>query len=192
MVRYAFGRTYRDPTIKKRNTKRPKGDYAAGANFNRLGWRARASWVTVLWTLRAVTAESKGDCLMRQHVIDQLQREGLAGGWAPRVGERAGYKCEYCDKNLLASVDDYISWQHDHIIPQCADGEDTLENLALSCSICNTQLKKKWNPANVAGKDASREELIQAVRQYVREARSGWAENLSRFRKIVGWEPKRD
>ena len=41
---------------------------------------------------------------MRQHVINQLLSEGLMGGWAPRAGERAGYKCEYCDKDMLAST----------------------------------------------------------------------------------------
>lgn len=124
---------------------------------------------------------------MRQHVIDQLRREGLAGGWAPEVGERAGYKCEYCDKDMLASLDDYISWQHDHIIPRNAGGEDTLENLALSCQPCN-QTKATWNPEDVAGRDASREELIQAVRQYMREILSDWTKNLLRFRETVGWK----
>ena len=54
---------------------------------------------------------------MRQHVIDQLRREGLAGVWTAEVCERAGYKCEYCDKDILASVDNYLSWELDHIIP---------------------------------------------------------------------------
>ena len=126
---------------------------------------------------------------MRQHVIDQLRNEELAGGVAPEVGERAGYKCEYCDKDMLASVDDYaFSWQHDHIIPQAAGGEDTLENLALSCSVCNMQIKKGWNPVDVAGENASREELIQAVRQYRRKALFGWRAEFLRFRQIVGWE----
>ena len=125
---------------------------------------------------------------MRQHVIDQLQREGLAGGWAPKAGERAGYKCEYCDKDMLASPDAYVSWQHDHIIPQLAGGQDTLENIALSCSVCNVLLKGTWNPANEVGRDASREDKILAVRKYIGERRSGWAEDLSRFREIVGWK----
>ena len=123
---------------------------------------------------------------MKKEVIEQLRREKLAGGWAPEVGERAGYKCEYCDRDMLKSVDDFVSWQHDHIIPWSAEGKDEIENIALSCSVCNVQLKRTWNPADKVGKDASREEKIQAVRQYVREARSGWDERLSKFRKIVG------
>ena len=123
---------------------------------------------------------------MRQHVIDQLREEELMGGPSPEIGERAGYKCEYCDKDLLASVDDYaFSWQCDHIIPRAAGGEDTLENFALSCAVCNMQIKKDWNPQDVAGENASREELIQAVRQHIREAWNSWAPNLLRVREIV-------
>lgn len=125
---------------------------------------------------------------MRQHVINQLRNEGLADGWAPEVGERAGYKCEYCDKDMLASLSHYaFSWQHDHIIPRAADGEDTFENLALSCSVCNW-IKKAWNPVDVVGENASREELIQATRQHIEASLSSWVENLSRVREVVGWE----
>lgn len=125
---------------------------------------------------------------MRQHVIDQLREEGLMGGPSPEIGERAGYKCEYCDKDLLASVDDYVfSWQCDHIIPRAAGGEDTLENFALSCAVCN-RIKSKWNPAKKVGENASREELVQAIRQYISKVLSGWTENLSKVREIVGWE----
>ena len=125
---------------------------------------------------------------MRQHVIDQLWEEELMGGPSPEIGERAGYKCEYCDKDLLASVDDYaFSWQCDHIIPRAAAGEDTLENFALSCAVCN-RIKSKWNPAKEVGENTSREELVQAVRQYISKVLSGWTENLSKVREIVGWE----
>ena len=125
---------------------------------------------------------------MRQHVINQLLSEGLMGGWAPRAGERAGYKCEYCDKDMLASTTDYgFSWQHDHIIPLAAGGEDTFYNIALSCSVCNMQIKKGWNPAENAGEDPSRKQLIEAVRQYVKDQKAGWDDNLSRVREILGW-----
>ena len=123
---------------------------------------------------------------MRQHVIALLRAAGLMGGLAPEIGERAGYKCEYCDKDMLASVDDYaFSWQCDHIIPRAAGGEDTLENFSLCCAICNMWIKKDWNPQDVAGENAGREELIQAVRQRVKEAWHSWEPNLLRVREIV-------
>lgn len=52
--------------------------------------------------------QSKGEGLMRQHVIDQLRREGLAGVWTAEVCERAGYKCEYCDR--LAAITRLRIW----------------------------------------------------------------------------------
>ncbi len=125
---------------------------------------------------------------MRQHVIDQLGREGLAHAWTTEVCERAGYKCEYCDKDMLASMDNFLSWKLDHIIPEAAGGDRTLENMALSCRECKVQFKGSWNPVYVAGEDASREELIFAVREDVKEKRSSWFHRLSRYREIVGWE----
>ena len=107
---------------------------------------------------------------------------------APRVGERAGYKCEYCNKDMLASTADYgFSWQHDHIIPLSAGGEDTFYNIALSCSVCTMLIKKGWNPVENAGEDPSREQLIEAVRQYVKDQKADWDDNLSRVREILGW-----
>ena len=127
---------------------------------------------------------------MRHDVIGRLHTEELMGGWAPQAGERAGYKCEYCDKDMLANEVDYgFSWQHDHIIPRSAGGEDTFENIALSCSVCNMQIKKDWNPAEDkdVGENTSREELIEAVRRYVKKQIADWEEDLSRVREIVGW-----
>lgn len=125
---------------------------------------------------------------MRQHVIDQLRREGLAGVWTAEVCERAGYKCEYCDNDMLASVNNYLSCELDHIIPQSAGGDHTLENMALSCRECKVRFKRSWNPVYVAGKDASREELIFAVRGNIEKKRASWFRCLSRYREIVGWE----
>lgn len=126
--------------------------------------------------------------VMRQHVIDELRRAGLAGAWTAEAGERARYKCEYCDKDMLASVDNYLSWQLDHIIPESAGGDHTLENMALSCRECKVRFKRSWDPAYVAGKDASREELILVVRENVKKKRSSWVHCLSRSREIVGWK----
>jgi hypothetical protein len=50
------------------------------------------------------------------------------------IGQRAGRRCEYCllDEALSASA-----YQVDHIIAEKHGGETTLENLALSCALCN-------------------------------------------------------
>ena len=128
---------------------------------------------------------------MRQDVIDRLEREDTNPTadriWAI-ICERAGYKCEYCDKDMLASLDNYLSKQRDHIIPKSAQGSETVDNYALSCSTCNDRrLKGTWNPADDAGEDASRDELIQAVRRYVRKKRGHKYEEFSRYIQIVGY-----
>ena len=130
---------------------------------------------------------------MRWDVIDQVAREIYPGrGWGREwatVCERAGYKCEYCDKDMLASVNDYLSMQNDHIIPQNANGRNHIDNYALSCPTCNMRLKRGWNPADEVGEGACREELIQAAKKYVSEERSrfNWNEIFSQHREIVGY-----
>ena len=131
---------------------------------------------------------------MRQDVIDQFACEFYADKeWRERwatVCERAGYKCEYCDKDMLASLDDYLSMEADHITHQSAGGCDTVDNIALSCSVCNgKKLKDKWNPAEKAEEDASRDprSLIPAVRRYLKKKRGCKYEEFSRYIQIVGY-----
>lgn len=52
-----------------------------------------------------------------------------------KVVERAGDCCEYCllHQNLTASTH-----QVDHVIAEKHGGKTTLENLALSCTVCNS------------------------------------------------------
>jgi HNH endonuclease len=51
-----------------------------------------------------------------------------------RVVARAGYCCEYCllPQDLAASTH-----QVDHVIAEKHGGQTTLDNLALSCTVCN-------------------------------------------------------
>jgi hypothetical protein len=50
------------------------------------------------------------------------------------VIERAQHRCEYCG---LSDAGQAATYHIDHIIPQCADGPSTLENLALACIHCS-------------------------------------------------------
>lgn len=127
---------------------------------------------------------------MRTEVIEQLRREGIAGGWSPEIGERAGYKCEYCGKDMLASVNAWNCWETDHIIPQYdPDGPgDTFENYALACHSCNFCIKRMFNPADEVGYDASRDELIRASRAYIEKQSDQIEKRLLRCREIVGWQ----
>lgn len=111
-----------------------------------------------------------------------------AGKWsesAARRGFRAGFKCEYCDRDLLASVNDYKEWQEDHIVPLSSGGADEEENLAVACRTCNVNIKAKWNPQLVCGSGAGRSELIQATRDYVARRRTQFLADVLLFRNIV-------
>ena len=108
--------------------------------------------------------------------------------------ERAGFKCEYCDADLLANVDVYHGlWERDHIVPRAAGGVDSLENSALACSFCN-DIKGAWDPrsdpqvVDGAGRDA----LVAATRRYVQERRTELGRNredlereLSEVRELI-------
>src|SRR5438093_10759172 len=45
----------------------------------------------------------------------------------PRLAERASYPCEYCNLDMLASVENYKLWQKDHIIPTCCGGMEEFQ-----------------------------------------------------------------
>ncbi len=105
-------------------------------------------------------------------------------GWGTRdlaLGERADFKCEYCQRNLLGSVEDYKLWEIDHIIPTHLGGADDLENWAVSCLVCNFKLKGRWDPRNSA-ESLGREDLIYACKTYIDEVRKN---NELRLEEIV-------
>ena len=87
------------------------------------------------------------------------------------------YKCEYCGKDLKASVDNYISGQVDHIIPRSKGGTNDPCNLADSCWQCNF-LKRAWDPRKIAGAHASRDELIRVVQTEMKKWRQEFGRDL--------------
>ena len=122
---------------------------------------------------------------MREEIVERLFAEQLASDEAGRIGERARYRCEYCGLDILGSADNYKMWENDHIVPRSQGGTDDLDNLALSCLICNQKFKGSWNPTKVAGMNATRAELIEAVRVHVSEKRTATLNKVNRFRQIV-------
>ena len=119
-------------------------------------------------------------------VIEALVNTGQWGENDVILGIRAGFKCEYCDKDLLASVDNYKEWQKDHIIPLSKGGEDINENIAISCKTCNVNIKGRWNPADEStSENPTRQELITIVREYGIRRRTQMLSDVCLFRKIV-------
>lgn len=121
----------------------------------------------------------------KETIVKALVDTGKWSESAARRGFRAGFKCAYCDRDLLASVNDYKSWQEDHIVPLSAGGKNEEENIVISCRTCNVNVKAKWNPLTVCGENPSREELIEAVRKYVTTRRTQFLEDVTELRKII-------
>lgn len=120
--------------------------------------------------------------------IDQEKRESLLkeNGFTELsldVALRANFKCEYCGLDLLSNITTYDLFQIDHIYPQSKNLDDTLENLALSCKLCNT-LKRNHFPETTP---TSREKAVEYFQDYVAEKRSVKEKALNSVREKVGW-----
>ena len=124
----------------------------------------------------------------KAQLSDRLAEEMNWGLWVIDIAVRANFRCEYCDRDLLSSVDAYKEWQHDNIIPQRVDNEedkDRLSNMALSCRTCNVNFKGKWDQSHGLGENPSREELIQVSRKYVARKRTEAFAEVLKARQIV-------
>jgi len=115
-----------------------------------------------------------------EHVVSELM--DVDTFWSPEaiaLGARAHFRCEYCGRDLLGSSDDFKLWERDHIL-RSDPPDDSLENLALSCLVCNSKLKSKWTPPG-----ETRGERIQAVVDYVADLRARNEQRLKGFHRIL-------
>jgi 5-methylcytosine-specific restriction endonuclease McrA len=102
--------------------------------------------------------------------------------------ERAGWKCEYCGLDLLASAENFKLCQRDHLVPLSKGGPNTLENLRLSCKHCNADWKGKFDPRDVVGHDATCEEWFLATKKHIADKKAAFEqETLKAYREAVGW-----
>lgn len=107
------------------------------------------------------------------------------------IAWRAGFRCEYCDKDLLRSVDDYEwNWEREHVVPTGRGGSDALSNWALACRTCN-QFKGAWDPRNVVSDHTDREALVAAARAYVQSRRAERERELAEVRGLILEEMRR-
>lgn len=102
-------------------------------------------------------------------VVDQLRATNKWSPLAIYLGFRADFKCEYCGRDLLESVDSYKLREHDHI---SAGGPDEPGNLALACLVCNCKLKNRWRKPDFAAGSPSRDGRIHQVRLFLAHRRA--------------------
>ena len=100
------------------------------------------------------------------------------------IAVRAQFRCEYCGKNLLESVDAYDSWQIDHIIPRNDDPEnEDIENKALTCKTCN--FAKRHSATEALLNCTSRQERIDEARKIVWDRRAQKEVTLMKVRELA-------
>ena len=94
------------------------------------------------------------------------------------VRDRASHQCEYCG---LAEAHVYIPHHIDHIRPKQHGGNDSPENLALSCQGCN--LKKGSNLAGIDDESGAMVALFNPRQQV-------WVEHfVFQGARVVGLTP---
>jgi HNH endonuclease len=119
--------------------------------------------------------------------IEALYRQLARNGWSAAQlahGIQAAFQCEYCDKNLLRTLDAYKEWQIDHIVPRFLGGGDSDANLAVACRTCNF-IKGRWFDPRKSAASLDRGGLIEATRQYIRSERQRQGHMLGRVRELV-------
>jgi CRISPR/Cas system Type II protein with McrA/HNH and RuvC-like nuclease domain len=100
------------------------------------------------------------------------------------LGITQKFKCYYCDRDLLASIEDYDVWQFDHIVPISKGGSDSTTNKVVACKLCNFS-KRNWDPQLVAGKDASMEELQRLALAHVMTEHNKKRERLNKVKQVL-------
>lgn len=112
-------------------------------------------------------------------LVEDLQRLFRFGDWNAKRGLESGFRCEYCNRDLLASFNDYDSWQIDHVMPSSKGGIHEYDNMAVSCKTCNF-LKRDYLPTG-----ETRNERLADARRHIQELRVMREAELSQIRELV-------
>jgi len=87
------------------------------------------------------------------------------------------FRCAYCGRDLVASIEALDSWQEDHLHPKSSRPDDAFENRVVSCKLCNF-VKRGYVPQG-----ATRAERIADGWRYIQSHLAN---------KQVRWEKARD
>jgi len=83
----------------------------------------------------------------------------------------------------LDSVNDYDSWQTDHILPISKKGDNSFDNLASVCKTCNFK-KRNWVPKDIDISNLNREEKIQVFKEYIEKKRSPIKRDIDQMKAL--------
>ncbi len=89
------------------------------------------------------------------------------------VFEATGYRCAYCNADLLQDLSTFLSKARDHFRPKSLHGRDGDANRVPACAACD-RLKK----------DREFSDLAEA-RAFIAAQRAGWALRLEAVRREV-------
>ncbi len=118
-------------------------------------------------------------------LYEALMATGHWGDVEVKLGIEFDFKCAYCDKNLLESVDNYKEWQTEHIIPHSKGGADDESNFALTCRTCNF-IKGVWNPKDhFVGLNPNKHDLIAVAKSYILRKRSETNNDISLYLRLI-------
>jgi len=128
-----------------------------------------------------MTTEEVRQKLMNTHHFSEEQID-----W----GIRAGFKCEYCGRDLLASVDDFDSWHTDHIYPQSKQTEPVQEvkdglNIAIACKTCNFMKRAEVFGKQPPTSEEERSQMVQLVRQRIAKKRADKQMAVAEIRQSI-------
>ena len=95
--------------------------------------------------------------------------------------ERDQGRCVYCGLNLKADYDRFMMATEDHLVPVSKGETRNLENLLLSCTVCN-RLKSNFVPESKIDSTTERREYIASGRAHIMPRRS---ERLKEFMQVT-------
>ncbi len=110
-----------------------------------------------------------------------------------RTYVRDNYRCIYCGRDMISSLNDWLSLEIDHLEPSSKKGKDEDDNRVTSCNVCN-RLKSSYKP----DKDfpSGFNERLEIMRKYVLEKRVAeqlrWLKALRQFNDFKEFGVLRD
>ncbi len=90
------------------------------------------------------------------------------------VQRRDDYRCQYCGKDGLASLDNWHDCTIDHFVPKKHGGTDDESNLVTCCSYCNAIKGARVFGTLVEARDyvlRQREQLLEVFKRVVTAVR---------------------